>query len=173
MDLPVHKKLPHTIPQWVAEGSWFFVPINCVPRRKNQLRRSGIGDAVLATIKTQSREASVALPAVPAHAGSFARRLRLPARAWNANRDQKLEEVCGGKTRRELATRFLRSSPARPSGSGREDELHPDEPRPQRLVRTGGRLGVDLSAQRPSSSAARGRASACGGLPALLPNLRS
>ena len=25
MDLPVRKKLPHTIPQWVAEGSWFFV----------------------------------------------------------------------------------------------------------------------------------------------------
>jgi hypothetical protein len=30
MDLPVRKKLPHTIPQWVAEGSWFFVTINCV-----------------------------------------------------------------------------------------------------------------------------------------------
>ena len=27
MDLPVRKKLPHTIPQWVAEGSWFFITI--------------------------------------------------------------------------------------------------------------------------------------------------
>ena len=27
MDLPVRTKLPHTIPQWVAEGSWFFITI--------------------------------------------------------------------------------------------------------------------------------------------------
>src|SRR5712692_806226 len=66
-----------------------------------------------------------------------------------------MEEVCGGKTRRELATRLLRSSPARPSRSGREDGLHPYESRPQGLVRTGGRLDVDLSATRPSASAAR------------------
>ena len=51
MDLPVRTKLPHTIPQWVAEGSWFFITINCVPRRKNQLCRTQIGDAVLAAIK--------------------------------------------------------------------------------------------------------------------------
>ena len=51
MDLPVRKKLPHTIPQWVAETSWFFITINCVPRRKNQLCRTGSGDAVLAAIK--------------------------------------------------------------------------------------------------------------------------
>jgi len=37
MDFPVRKKLPHTIPQWVAEGSWFFITINCMPRGKNQL----------------------------------------------------------------------------------------------------------------------------------------
>jgi putative transposase len=51
MDLPIRKKLPHIIPQWVAEGSCFFITINCVPRRKNQLCRSGTGDAVLAAIK--------------------------------------------------------------------------------------------------------------------------
>ena len=51
MDLPVRKKLPHTILQWVPEGSWFFITINCVPRRKNQLCRTGSGDAVLAAIK--------------------------------------------------------------------------------------------------------------------------
>ena len=51
MALPVRKKLPHAIPQWVAEGSWFFITINCVPRGKNQLCRSGTGDAVLAAMK--------------------------------------------------------------------------------------------------------------------------
>jgi REP element-mobilizing transposase RayT len=66
MDLPVREKLPHTIPQWVADGSWFFVTINCVPPGKNQLcltpgahspRRAGcmtrptVGDAVLAAMR--------------------------------------------------------------------------------------------------------------------------
>jgi len=51
MDLPVRKKLPHTIPQWVAEGSWFFITINCVPPGKNQLCRAETGDAVLAAMK--------------------------------------------------------------------------------------------------------------------------
>src|SRR5215472_13572640 len=51
VDLPVRQKLPHTIPQWVAEGSWFFISINCVPRGKNQLCRSDTGNAVLAAVK--------------------------------------------------------------------------------------------------------------------------
>jgi REP-associated tyrosine transposase len=51
MDLPVRKKLPHTIPQWVSEGSWFFITINCVPRDKNQLCCADVGDAVLAAIR--------------------------------------------------------------------------------------------------------------------------
>jgi REP element-mobilizing transposase RayT len=50
MDLPARKKLPHVIPQWVAEGSWFFITINCVPPGKNQLCRADTGDAVLATM---------------------------------------------------------------------------------------------------------------------------
>ena len=37
MGLPVREKLPHTIPQWVAKGSWFFITINCVLPGKNQL----------------------------------------------------------------------------------------------------------------------------------------
>jgi len=36
---------------WVAEGTWFFVTINCVPRGKNQLCRLDIDDAVLAAMK--------------------------------------------------------------------------------------------------------------------------
>src|SRR6266403_428818 len=51
VDLPVRKKLPHTVPQWVAEGSWFFITINCVPPGKNQLCRAHAGDAVLAAMK--------------------------------------------------------------------------------------------------------------------------
>jgi REP element-mobilizing transposase RayT len=51
VDLPVRKKLPHTVPQWVAEGSWFFITINCVPPGKNQLCRAHAGDAVLNAMK--------------------------------------------------------------------------------------------------------------------------
>jgi putative transposase len=50
-DLPVRKKLPHTIPQWVEESSWFFITIKCYPPGKNQLCQSGTGDAVLAALR--------------------------------------------------------------------------------------------------------------------------
>ena len=48
MDLPVRNKLPHTIPQWVAEGSWYFITINCKPSGKNQLCVPDVAKAVLA-----------------------------------------------------------------------------------------------------------------------------
>ena len=48
MDQPVRKKLPHEVPQWVDEGSFFFITINCDPRERNHLAQAGIGDAVLA-----------------------------------------------------------------------------------------------------------------------------
>ena len=51
MDFPIRTKLPHTVPRWVAEGSWFFSTINCVPRGKNQLCRSETGDSILAAIR--------------------------------------------------------------------------------------------------------------------------
>jgi hypothetical protein len=35
----------------VAEGSWFFITINCVPPGKNQLCRTDTGDAVLTAVK--------------------------------------------------------------------------------------------------------------------------
>jgi REP element-mobilizing transposase RayT len=50
MELPVRKKLPHEVPQWVADGSWFFITIKCVPPGKNQLCRGEIGDRVLAAM---------------------------------------------------------------------------------------------------------------------------
>ena len=48
MDLPVRQRLPHEIPQWVPDGSFFFITINCEPRGQNHLARAGVGDAVLA-----------------------------------------------------------------------------------------------------------------------------
>jgi len=51
VELQIRKKLPHAIPQWVAEGSWFFIILNCVPRGKNQLCRADTGEAVLAAMK--------------------------------------------------------------------------------------------------------------------------
>jgi REP element-mobilizing transposase RayT len=51
MDLPVRKKLPHAVPQWVPEGSSFFITIKCVPPGRNQLCIAGVGDAVLAAME--------------------------------------------------------------------------------------------------------------------------
>jgi putative transposase len=48
MDLPQRGRLPHEVPSWVAEGSFFFITINCETRGANQLCRVGPGDAVLA-----------------------------------------------------------------------------------------------------------------------------
>jgi putative transposase len=50
MDLAVRKKLPHTIPQWVPDGSWFFLTLKCVPPGRNQLCRADTGDAVIAAL---------------------------------------------------------------------------------------------------------------------------
>jgi REP element-mobilizing transposase RayT len=50
MDLPVRQKLPHAIPQWVPEESWFFITIKCVPPGKNQLCRMDIGNKVLGAL---------------------------------------------------------------------------------------------------------------------------
>jgi putative transposase len=68
MDLPVREKLPHAIPQWVADGSWFFITINCVPPGKSQLCRADTGDAVLAAMKFNHERFHLALPPVPAYA---------------------------------------------------------------------------------------------------------
>jgi len=48
MDLPVRARPPHEVPSWVAEGSFFFITINCASRGVNHLCRAVIGDAVLA-----------------------------------------------------------------------------------------------------------------------------
>jgi len=48
MHRPVRQRLGHAAPQWVCEGSFFFVTINCAERGTNQLCRAGVGDAILA-----------------------------------------------------------------------------------------------------------------------------
>jgi len=47
MDLPVRKRLPHQVPQWASEGSYFLITINCHERGRNQLCQAGLGEAVL------------------------------------------------------------------------------------------------------------------------------
>ncbi|MBI3417054.1 MAG: hypothetical protein HY043_17315 [Verrucomicrobia bacterium] len=48
MNYPQRGRLLHEVPAWVAEGSFFFITINCAARGSNQLCRAGIGEAVLA-----------------------------------------------------------------------------------------------------------------------------
>ena len=105
----------------------------------------------------QPREIRLALPPVPAYAGSSARDHGVPARTGNGNNHQELEKVRCRKTWRRLATRFFRSSLARPSRTGRENQLHPDESGPQRIVPATGGLGVVLSSKRPPAAALVGR----------------
>ena len=50
MSHPVRQRLPHAVPQWVPDGSFFFITINCEPRGKNQLCRAGIGDILLSAV---------------------------------------------------------------------------------------------------------------------------
>jgi len=155
MDLPVRKKLPHTIPQWVAEGSWFFITIKCVPRRKNQLCRTGIGDAVLAAIKHNHEKLAWNCRLcllMPDHLHAiFAFPRELGMQTVIKNWKKYVAGKHGVNWQRDFFDHRLREH----SRSGREDGLHPDESRPQRLLRTGGGLDVDLSARRPSASAAR------------------
>ena len=51
MNLPNRGRLGHEVPAWVADGSFFFITVNCVPRQRNQLCMAGVGDAVLAAAK--------------------------------------------------------------------------------------------------------------------------
>src|SRR5947207_12018611 len=108
MDLPVREKLPHTIPQWVSDGSWFFITINCVPPRQNQLCRAGIGDAVLAAMKFNHQK--------------FIWHCRLCLLM-----PDHLHGIIAFQREPGMATRFFRSPPARSSRTVRENQLHPDE----------------------------------------------
>ena len=144
MDLPVRKKLPHTIPQWVAEGSWFFITINCVPPGKNQLCRADTGDAVLAAMKFNHEKfvwhCRLCL-LMPDHLHAI---IAFPREPGMETVIKNWKKFIAGKAWRGLATRFFRSPLARPSRTGREDQLHPDESGSQRIVRANRGLGVGL-----------------------------
>ena len=111
--------------------------------------------------EVQPREIPLALPPLPAYAGSSPRDHCVPARTGNGNNHRELEKVRRRKTWRGLATRFFRSPLARPSRTGRENQLHPDESGPQRIVPATGGLGVGLSSERSPAAALVGRAVLC------------
>jgi len=153
MDLPVREKLPHAIPQWVADGSWFFITINCVPPGKNQVCRADTGDAVLAAMKFNHERfiwhCRLCL-LMPDHVHAIIAFSREPGMATTV---KNLEEVRRWKTWRGLATRFLRPPPARSSRTRRENQLHPDESGPQRIVPASRGLVVGISSKRPPAAA--------------------
>src|SRR5438046_1167669 len=83
------------------------------------------------------RALRLALSYCSPHAGSSPRHHRLSTRAGNQNNDDELETLPDAHAENFMATRLLRSSPARFSRSSGEDELRADESRAQRFVRTG------------------------------------
>src|SRR5512135_3692224 len=49
-DLPVRNGLPHSIPEWVPGGSWFFISINCHRRDHNQLCQEKVAPQILSAV---------------------------------------------------------------------------------------------------------------------------
>jgi REP element-mobilizing transposase RayT len=47
MEKPSRKHLPHGVPDWVRDGSYFFITICCATRGANSFCRAGAGDALL------------------------------------------------------------------------------------------------------------------------------
>jgi hypothetical protein len=56
MNLPVRTRLGHEIPSWASDGSFYFITINCEPRKENQLCREGTGQAVMAAASHNHKE---------------------------------------------------------------------------------------------------------------------
>lgn len=48
MEFPRRSRLPHNVPYWVPEGSFFFITINCCLSGSTHIAKAGVGDAVLA-----------------------------------------------------------------------------------------------------------------------------
>ena len=161
MDLPVREKLPHTIPQWVSDGSWFFITINCVPPRKNQLCRAGIGDAVLAAMKFNHQKfiwhCRLCL-LMPDHLHGI---IAFPREPGMATTVKNWKKSVAGKHGVDWQTGFFRSPPARSSRTGRENQLHPDESGSQRIAPASRGLVVGISSKRPTAAKLVGRAVPC------------
>jgi hypothetical protein len=113
MDLPVRKKLPHAIPQWVAENRWFFITINCESRGKNQLCHTDIAPIILnAAIKYHEKLSwhCRLMLLMPDHLHAM---IAFPRRTRHENHHYPLEAIFGRKTRSQMAAGFFRSSIAR------------------------------------------------------------
>ena len=147
MDLPIRKKLPHTIPQWVAEGSWFFITINCVPPGKNQLCRAGSGDAVLAAMKFNHERLvwhCCLCLLMPDHLHAIIAFPREPGMQTTVKNWKKfVAGKYGVDWQRDFFDHRLRNH-----HELKEKTRHvPDESGSEKIVRASGGLGVDLSSE--------------------------
>jgi hypothetical protein len=144
MDLPQRAHLPHEVPSWVAEGSFFFITINCEGRGTNSLCRAGIGDAVLGAAAHNHEKWAWhcrLMLLMPDHLHAI---IAFP-------REPTMKTIIAN-WKHFLAKRFLRSPFARSSPRNGEDELHPDEPGSPWPLRTRRRLAVDLSSPGPPAA---------------------
>ena len=152
MNLPVRTRPGHEIPPWVSDGSFFFITINCEPRMKNQLCRERIGQAVLAAA-AHNHEALVwhcrLMLLMPDHLHAV---IAFPREAGMKTTITNWKRFLTRSRENRLATRFLRSSFARPPRGSRKDQLHPVESGKAWHMQTGRRLAVDLSPQRPNAA---------------------
>jgi len=169
MDLPVRTKLPHTIPQWVAEGSWFFITINCVPPGKNQLcltraahgvTRPAASDAVLDAMKFNHERfvwhCRLCL-LMPDHLHAI---MAFPREPGMATTIKNWKKFVAGKHgvdwQRDFFDHRLRDHHER-----KRNQLHPDESGPQRFVRATGGLSVGFPSERSPAAAMVGRVTPC------------
>jgi putative transposase len=159
MDLPVRKKLPYTVPQWVADGSWFFITIKCTPPETNQLCRVDIGDGILAAMAHNHEKLiwhcrlCLLMPNHLHTVIAFPREQDMQTLISNWKKFVALK--FGVKWQRDFFDHRLRDH----HELDEKNQLNPDEPSPQRIVRASRRLGLDLSSSRPATTfAGLGRA---------------
>ena len=87
MNLPARSRLGHEIPFWVSDGSFFFITINCEPRKENQFCNQGTGRAVLAAAAHNHRNVGLALSPHAVDAGPSPCSNRFSARSRNEGGD--------------------------------------------------------------------------------------
>ena len=140
MDLPVRKKIPHIVPQWVSDGSWFFITIKCVPPGKNQLCQAGVGEGILAAMAYNHKKlvwhCRLCL-LMPDHLHGIIAFPREPGMATTIRNWKKFTTIKHGiEWQRDFFDHRLRD---------RHDLLHPDESGAKGVMRTDGRLDLGVS----------------------------
>jgi hypothetical protein len=158
VDLPIRKTLPHAIPQWVAEGSWFFITINCVPPGKNQPCHADTGDAVLTAVKFNHERLVWHCRLCLLMPDRLHAIIAFPREPGMENTVKNWKKFVAGKHGVDWQRDFFRSPLARSSRTGRENQSHRDESCSQRIVRASRGLGMGLSPERPAATALVGRA---------------